>query len=295
MPTIAAMNTIRRWMIACAAIAIPYAAFSAVSSGHLKLGADRVYYEVDGEGPPLVFVSGGSGMDLRQWHAVAAELAGAYQVIMVDPRGMGKSDNPSERYSDSTDLLRILDELDIEKAVFVGLSSAGGGVLEFAVQFPQRVSAIVAAAPFIPDWEFSADMQKRVDGFAAAAQQGRVQFLNAMFSDHYFFPAPLDPTARDFARTVMGENYDKGASFDPSLPIPMVPPLIKRLSDISVPVMLVVGELEHPDVRRRNRYLIGQINDIREVVIRDAGHNTPLENRTAFVGAITPFLAQFGR
>ena len=262
---------------------------------YLEIDSDQIYFEIRGSGSPVVLVSGGSGMDLRQWTRVAEDLSAKYRVVSFDPRGVGRSDTPTVQYSNTADIAALLDHLEIESAIFVGLSSAGGLVLEFGVHYPERVSAIVAAAPFITGWKFSDDMQARVDKFSAAASEGKEPFLDAMLGDAYFIPAPLDPGVRDLARQLMGENYELRAGFDPSLPIAMDPPLIRRLDDIAAPVMLVVGELEHPDVRRRNRFLMGQVSDVREVVIRDAGHNTPLENRRAFVGAITPFLERHSR
>ena len=177
-------------------------------------GPDRIYYERYGDGFPLVFISGGSGMDLRQWKDIAPALAEDFEVVLVDPRGIGRSDNPTARYSDGRDLEALLAHLNIDRAILIGLSSAGGFVLEYASEYPARLAAIVAIAPFIPGFEFNAEMMKRIDAFATAAQQGREPFLDAMLGDAYFFPSPLNASVRTFARDVMGEIYDKQADFD---------------------------------------------------------------------------------
>ena len=93
----------------------------------------------------------------------------------------------------------------------------------------------------------------------------------------------------------MGENYDKGAGFDPSLPIPMEPPLIEQLSQIRSPLLLLVGELDHPEVMRRNQFLIENIPSTSERIIPDAGHNAPQENPRAFLSAIEGFLETLGK
>ena len=63
--------------------------------GFVEAESGRPYYEARGEGSPIVLVSGGSGLDLGQWDAVVEALASEYRVVTWDPRGIGRSDNPS--------------------------------------------------------------------------------------------------------------------------------------------------------------------------------------------------------
>ena len=49
-------------------------------TGHLSLGEDQIHYQISGSGFPLVLVSGGSGMDLRQWDQVATALSSRYRL-----------------------------------------------------------------------------------------------------------------------------------------------------------------------------------------------------------------------
>jgi pimeloyl-ACP methyl ester carboxylesterase len=259
-------------------------------SDYLVLGDDRLYYEMSGQGFPLILVSGGSGMDLRQWDLITPALTQSYRVIRYDPRGVGKSDSPSVKYSDADDLNSLLDHLGIDQVCLIGLSSAGGFALEFAIQYPERLAGLVAAAPFIPGFEFSDTMLARLDRFNEAAMQGRESFLDRMFEDSHFIPAPLDRSVRAYAREIMGYNFDKRAGSDPNLQIPLLPPLIEQLAIIGSPVLLIAGELDHPEVLRRNKYLLARIRSAEEKIIYQAGHNGPLENPDAFMDAMSPFL-----
>jgi pimeloyl-ACP methyl ester carboxylesterase len=264
-------------------------------TGYLALGEDKLYYEVSGQGFPLVLVSGGSGMDLRQWDLIAPTLAKSYRVIRYDPRGIGKSDNPTVRYSDAADLNSLVDHLELDQVGLIGLSSAGGFVLEYAIQYPQRITGLVAAAPFVPGFEFSDTMMARLDLFNQAAEKGRESYLDKMLADSHFIPAPLERSVRVSARENMGYNFDKGAGFDPGLPIPLSPPLIEQLTDIRSPVLLLAGELDHPEVLRRNKYLLEHIRLAEETIIPHAGHNGPLENPDAFLDAMNSFLHNITR
>ena len=126
--------------------------------------------------------------------------------------------------------------------------------------------------------------------YGAAAEKGRESFLDAMLADAHFVPAPLDASVRTVVRKNMAENFDKGSGFDPTLPIPVEPPLIERLATLDTPVLLLIGELDHPEVRRRNAYLKKELPQAQEKEVAQGGHNVPLENPSAFLAAITPFL-----
>lgn len=258
-------------------------------------GDDEIYYEISGQGFPLVLVSGGSGMDLRQWDLIEPVLAKSYRIIRYDPRGIGKSDNPTVKYSDTADLESLLDHLKLDRVGLIGLSAAGTIVLEFALQYPERISGLVAAAPFIPGFEFSDEMMSRLNEFNHAAAKGREPFLDKMFADPHFIPAPLDRSVRTPARENMAYNFTKGAGFDASLPVSLTPPLLEQLSEISSPVLLLAGELDHPEVLRRNKYLLESIRFAEEKIIPRAGHNGPLENPDAFLDAMNSFLQTIAR
>lgn len=268
------------------------ASYAESRSDYFAVGQDKIYFETEGDGFPLVLVSGGSGMDLRQWNLVTPTLAESYTIIRYDPRGTGRSDNPTEIYADTEDLNRLMGFLGIEEAILIGLSSSGGFVLEHAIQFPARVKGAVVAAPFIPGFQFSDAMLARLQVFSVAAEAGREAFLDSMLDDPHFLPAPLNPSARSFARENMGANYDKAAGFDPDLAIQLDPPLIEQLSNITAPVLLLAGSLDHSEVHRRNEFLSTKIPSNRRLQIPDAGHNAPLENPDAFLSAIRPFLEE---
>src|SRR5262245_50979516 len=105
---------------AIAALAITTAA-PAVTTGMIQVKQPALYYEEQGQGPPVVLIHGGQ-LDCRMWDDQFALLAKEFRAVRYDVRGYGQSEDPQQPYSDAADLLAVLDQLGIAKAHLVGLS-----------------------------------------------------------------------------------------------------------------------------------------------------------------------------
>lgn len=105
----------------------------------------RCYYEVLGQGEPLLLVPG-LGVTCRTWDPVLPELARHFTLIMVDNRGLGLScsKRPPRTTADySTDLVELLDKLQLERTHVMGLSLGGIISQRFAVDHASRVERLV--------------------------------------------------------------------------------------------------------------------------------------------------------
>ena len=111
----------------------------------VSLGDFDLYYEVHGEGPPVVFAHGAGGTHLSWWQQIPA-MSEHFQCVTFDHRGFGYSrdvgDHPgSEAFID--DLHALLDHLGIDRVGLIGQSMGGRTVLGFASAYPERVSALI--------------------------------------------------------------------------------------------------------------------------------------------------------
>jgi len=110
-----------------------------------KAGDINLYYEVHGEGEPLVLIMG-FGFRSGHWFAIRDKLAGEYRVIVFDNRGTGRSDKPEIPYTAKMmagDVARLLDTLAINKANVFGVSMGGMIAQEFALNYPERVNSLI--------------------------------------------------------------------------------------------------------------------------------------------------------
>lgn len=113
---------------------------------YLKLKDTDLYYEVYGEGEPLVLLHGNSG-SIKDFYQQIPVLSKQYKVIAVDTRGQGKSKDSSKRdftykvFAD--DVKALADELKLDKINIVGWSDGGNTGLEFALKYPERLNKLV--------------------------------------------------------------------------------------------------------------------------------------------------------
>ncbi|NIV38671.1 MAG: alpha/beta fold hydrolase [Anaerolineae bacterium] len=105
-----------------------------------------------GAGRPLVLLAG-LGDTAHLYRGLAPRLASRFRVVGLTRRGHGRSGKPESGYNLDTlvqDIRRFLDALDIERSILVGHSFAGLEMPLFAIQYPQRVEAIVYLDALFP-------------------------------------------------------------------------------------------------------------------------------------------------
>jgi len=112
------------------------------------------YYEIYGQGPPLVLLHGWTGIGAN-WGPFIPYFAEDHQVIIPDLRGHGLSTNPSGEFTFrqcADDVAALLDHLRIEKCSAIGVSLGAKTLLHFATKQRDRLESmvLVSAAPYFP-------------------------------------------------------------------------------------------------------------------------------------------------
>jgi len=138
----------------------------------------KIYYEVEGHGPPIVLAHGLTG-NLSFWtgYGYVDKLKDRYSVILFDARGHGQSDKPheTERYDYRLrvgDVIAVLDTLGVTKTHYWGYSM--GGYIGFGVakHFPERLSSLVTGGsnPYAASDTTAVDVMLRI--FRRGVQEG---------------------------------------------------------------------------------------------------------------------------
>jgi pimeloyl-ACP methyl ester carboxylesterase len=146
----------------------------------------RLSGEELGDGPAIVLLHGLTATRRYVVHGSKLLARRGYRMVAYDARGHGDSGAPSDRsayeYSDlSGDLLALLDELGIERAVLAGSSMGAAAAMRFALSSPDRVAALVQITPAYDgerDEEDLGDWQKLADGLANGGVEGFLAAYN---------------------------------------------------------------------------------------------------------------------
>lgn len=111
----------------------------------INVGGVQLYYEIHGDGDPLVLVPGfRTGPWL--WFKQVETFARKFRTIVFDPRGIGESDKPEASMTIKTmadDLAGLLSALAIDRAHLLGASFGGFVAQEFAIAHPQMIRGLV--------------------------------------------------------------------------------------------------------------------------------------------------------
>ncbi len=250
-----------------------------------------ISFEEVGTGPPVVlghsFLCSGA-----MWRGQVPALAPKYRVLNLDFRGHGRSSEVTESFSlyDAvSDVVAVLDELGIDKAVWCGLSIGGMVALRAALTCPDRVEALV-----LLDTDAGAEVPLR-----------KAKYRGMGVAAGMFGIGPLlSPIARlMFGATTRRRNPHLVTEWKrefASVHVPSVlrgldalmrrDSLLDRLPEITAPALVVVGAEDRslpPPLSRRIHHALG---DSRFVQIEAAGHLSALEQPDAVNASILDFL-----
>jgi pimeloyl-ACP methyl ester carboxylesterase len=115
----------------------------------LQANGIELYYEVDGDGEPLLLLHGMTGCHEDWQYAGRQEFLRAYRLITPDARGHGRSTNPEKNITHrqcAHDTLALLDHLGIQRCRAIGVSMGGNILLHMATLQPERIAAMIAVS-----------------------------------------------------------------------------------------------------------------------------------------------------
>jgi 3-oxoadipate enol-lactonase len=267
-------------------------------SGTVHANGQQLYYEIHGDGPPLVLVMG-IGYDSSLWTlAQVPALSTQFQVVLVDNRDAGRSSkatNPYRLADMADDLAGLLDALGIARSHLLGLSMGGMIALEFALRHPDRLDRLVltgtGAAPAraavdpirIWNWVKTNDTTGEVFGGQQFVSLFSTSFLrnNQAVRDTAALLAsnPYPMSAEAYQR-----QADAYGQFD----------ALDRLGTITAPTLVIVGEQDLLTPPWIAAEVAAAIRGARFEVIEGDGssHVVPIERPDDFNQLVTDFLTE---
>ena len=273
-----------------------------VQTGFAKVNGTTLYYEIAGAGHPFV-LEHGHLLDRRSWDDQFSVFAQRYRVMRYDQRGFGDSGliTKGEPYSDRKDLYELMKFLGIESAYLMGVSGGGSLAIDFTLEHPEMVDALIPVTAGVSGFQPSEEtMQKHPDVMRIITN------LREAFEQHDItravevslelwtdgpgrLPGQAAPDVRERVREMTTRNWnrpDDEAQAENS-PVPLEPPAIGRLSQISVPTLIILGEYDAPNPLDQ---LAVEIPGAKKIVMAGTAHHPFMEKPAEFNQIVLDFL-----
>jgi 3-oxoadipate enol-lactonase len=245
-------------------------------------GDAQLFYTVQGEGRDLVLLHP-MPCNHRFWLELATALTPKYRVILPDLRGHGQSqagDGPITMEKLGQDLVRLLDELNIPRAMFAGCSIGGYALFELWRTVPARISALAFCCSR-PQADSEANRARREEWIQNIAERGTGEWIESMLEQL------IGATARRRAPEKIGEAREMMQSVSSSSAIALQHGLAARpdsaetAKTIRVPTCVLAGGEDQSSTTADMRLLADLIRSggfgAEFTGIHDAGHYAPWE------------------
>ena len=237
----------------------------------VKVGDINIYYEIHGEGEPLVMINGAGGT--VEWiRRLIPIYSREYRLLLFDNRGAGQSDKPDMAYTTAMmadDLAGLLDAIGIASAHVRGVSFGGMIAQEFALRHPKRVRSLIllvtssggphsiigpsaglAKAQQMPPKEATEALLRCFITEEFVEKNPKLfQQLVAFALEHPIDPGSLAKHADAIKRH---DTYD-------------------RLPEITVPTLVIAGDADRVIPVENARILASRIPDAELVILKECG------------------------
>lgn len=273
--------------------------------GYAEVSGIKIFYEISGEGYPVIFVHGFGG-DRTEWFVQAPALSKQFKVIVFDNRGAGKSDRPNHPYTMeiySDDIANLMDYLKIDKAHVIGVSLGGMIVLNFVLRHPNKVNKLVLINTFagFPNQQgitmyknglidlYHKKLKDPAESFFISAKNGftrnfwkqmkedpKKKFYGLWSADDLIEHSITDiQTPQDIenaANAIAGHN------------------VIERLNEIKIKTLVLCANKDKISPVLANEKIHASIPNSVFKIIEEAGHDSKLEKAPEVNNAILEFL-----
>ena len=262
-------------------------------SGYSTSDGAKIYFESAGNGPAVVFIHAGVA-DCRMWEPQFELFSRKFRAIRYDLRGFGQSELPDTPYANRRDLRNVLQHLGVEKAALIGCSMGGATAIDFTIEHPERVTAIVPVGAGVGGWNVWTDAMLRHFGeFMRLAKEGDTERAREMDAKLWLDgpsrdASRIDPVYRQRARQLHRDNFSLTRFLHPEEELK--PPAIARLGEIKAPALVMVGDADAPEMLAIADRLAADISGAKRVTIRDAAHLPNLEHPDQFNRIVMEFL-----
>ncbi|WP_245843974.1 2-succinyl-6-hydroxy-2,4-cyclohexadiene-1-carboxylate synthase [Oceanobacillus rekensis] len=253
------------------------------------------YYEVRGEGFPVVMLHGFTGSSAT-WQNFIDKWGSGYQIITIDLPGHGKTRTPSLRSMEEClqDLNKLFQSLGLETFHLLGYSMGGRTALSYTILYPEQVSTLIleSASPGLEDVKERRLRQKNDEMLAIRIEQEGVPSFVDYWQDIPLFHSQksLPLKVQKIIRSERLSQTKEGLSLSlRTMGTGSQLSLWSRLRTLDMPVLMIIGELD-PKFVAINKKMQSKLKSGNLKICEDAGHAIHVEKPRNFGKMVIGFL-----
>jgi 3-oxoadipate enol-lactonase len=253
----------------------------------LDVDGGKLYYEECGTGSEAVLLVHDGVLHSAVWDDVWGAFCKDFHTIRYDRRGYGRSPATTKWYRETDDMYALLRHLKISRTMVVGSSHGGELSIEFTIEHPSMVEELVLVGAVVHGYPYSAHFMERVEGLMKPLEKNDVAGAISNGVNDKYLTAADHPEARKKMRDLLTASPQDMTHPELALDFPASLP---RLHEIRVPTLVLVGDVDIPDVHAHAGVIEAGIPNARRVVVSDAGHLMYLEKPEEFSRIVIGFL-----
>ena len=246
----------------------------------VKVNDIQLYYEVHGQGEPLVLIMG-LGANTKGWDMQIPAFSREFQVVAFDNRGSGRSDKPATPYTMrlfADDTAGLMDALGVASAHVYGQSMGGLIAQELALSYPQRVRALVLGSTSCGGQQAVPALPEHLTLMAflntLSAEEAAEKGLPLMYSGEFIARKRQELIARALAEAELRPPLD---AFVRQAQAAVRHKAYDRLPQIRCPTLIISSSDDKIVPAENSRILAERIPDAELVVLPKAGHGYLVE------------------
>jgi 3-oxoadipate enol-lactonase len=247
-----------------------------------KINGTQLYYEVHGQGTPVVLAHGGASNHIS-WYRQVVALRDHYTVVTYDQRGFGFTEENGDYEASAFDDLRgLLDHLGYQKVALLGQSLGGVVVAGFTSRNPERVRALVLSSTpaGLVDTGRRAPVAGQPQPPYAEMVKGMIgqdDFAKRSPEIHFLVEQLIGMNSRVSSQRLNGTFYAHNE--------------IAPIVDAGIPVLLINGDDDPRGTTGHMEKIGAQIPGSKLVIVPGGGHLVYLENADPYNREVLDFLA----
>jgi 3-oxoadipate enol-lactonase len=256
--------------------------------GHfVEVEKGKIYYDECGSGPDAVVLIHDGIAHSAVWDAVWPAFCKEFHTVRYDRRGYGRSPAATTWYYETDDLFTLLRHLKINRAFLVGSSHGGELTIDFTLAHPKLVEGMVLVGAVVSGYGFSDHFLNRGNANNAPLEKNDVAAMVSNWANDKFLLAADHPEAKKKLHEILSTAPQD--LNHPDFPRP-IPDSLPRLGEIHVPTLILVGDIDIPDVHSHAGVIEAGIPNSRRIVVEDSGHLMYLEKPEEFTRLVVTFI-----